>query len=188
MLANINAFPCISNLDYNKTTESKTVTKLILRPSEIAFKFEIIKLSLLCSLFFALSTVLFLYLLHIHLSPVLRIIIITTMSLVILVFAYLIKVGANARRLCRRYEITQEQVITYDGITSCKQYISNLKGMIGMELTETFLGKRFNYGTIILKFLGGSEVVISNIDFPERYIPKITEIVSKGITALDVEE
>lgn len=93
--------------------------------------------------------------------------------------------GAHSRARCRRYEITQEQVITYDGISKCNQYISNLKGMIGMELTESFLGRYFDYGTITLKFLGGTEVPISNIDHPEIYIQKITELTTKGFTSLD---
>jgi len=90
--------------------------------------------------------------------------------------------GSKSQFNCRRYEITQDTVITFDGIVSCKQRVNNMKGMIGMELDEDSIGKMFNYGTITLKFLGGAEVRIVDIDNPEIYIPKITEIVNKGST------
>ena len=56
--------------------------------------------------------------------------------------------------------------------------------MVGMELDENTIGRMFNYGTITLKFLGGGEVQMVDIDNPELYIPKITEIVNKGSTTL----
>lgn len=165
-------------------TEENKVTKITLVPSPKALKVQVVGSALFLTVFFIFIVVIFGFTISGFFDFLSKLIIYLLIVMLYGASIFFALNGTKAKFKCRRYEITQDTVITYDGIFSCKQRVNNMKGMVGMELDESTIGKMFHYGTITLKFLGGAEVNIINIDNPEMYIPKITEIVNKGSTAL----
>jgi len=61
--------------------------------------------------------------------------------------------------------------------SNCVSY--ELKGMTSMEVHQTALGKKFNYGNLIVRFMGGGSLLMKDIPAPEILIVKIRELISK---------
>jgi len=67
-----------------------------------------------------------------------------------------------------------------DGILGSRERIHNLKGATHMQLYQDPIAKHFNYGTITIFFLGGSEVNLTNIRNPHIRLTHIQSLLDKG--------
>gem|GEM_PF-1868255 len=76
--------------------------------------------------------------------------------------------------------MNKDRVIVIDGILGSRERIHNLKGATNMQLSQGLFGKHFNYGTIIIYFMGGNEVHLTDIQFPYHYLKQIQSLMDKG--------
>lgn len=80
----------------------------------------------------------------------------------------------------KEYIFTQDTVTIIDGLMNVRRRSNNLKGMVGADITQTYIAKKFNYGTITINFMGGGSLRIRNIHQPVQHLTNVHRLINDG--------
>lgn len=109
-----------------------------------------------------------------------------------LAFFSLILVGSfiiNKRVwVSKEYILTPETVTIADGSWGSKYRSFSLKGLTNTRLAQSLVGKKLNYGTITLYFLGGNSVNLTNISDPIKHLDDVNSLLYKGYIETEDDE
>jgi len=156
--------------------------KLVIKQSDKALLVETGTLYFLLIVFLLLALIIFSLIVPL-ISPIVSVYVIVFVFFLIITLALLL-----ALMICvfskkywnkREYVITPETIMDCEGMFSSNCVSYELKGMTSMEVHQTALGKKFNYGNLIVRFMGGGSLLMKDIPAPEILIVKIRELISK---------
>jgi len=170
------------------SVETNKVQEIHIKQSPKSLSLELVNLCFPITLLLAIFIVFFAFfipkLFPLYLSVIL-------IFLLLLLFTGLLFVSATTCKMRWRgksYIITPDQIVIVDGVWSKRHRASNLKGMVGMTLEQTFMAKMLGFGTVSVKFMGGGELNIRNIDEPETVMNYISEMARNGFVTRTVSD
>ena len=157
--------------------------KIVIKQSSKALLVETGTLYFLLAVFLLLALIIFSLIVPL-ITPIVSVyVIIFILFLIIslaILLALMIAIFSKKFWNMREYIVTPQNIMDCEGLfgSNCISY--ELKGMTSMEVHQTPLGKKFNYGNLIIKFMGGSAFLMKNVPAPELLLHKIRRLISSG--------
>ena len=162
--------------------------KLVIKQSSKALLVETGILYFLLSVFLSLALIIFSLIVPL-ITPAVSIYVIIFIFFLIITLALLLAliIGVFSKKYWnkREYVITPETIMDCEGMFSSNCVSYELKGMTSMEVHQTALGKKFNYGNLIVRFMGGGSLLMKDVSEPEILILKIRELIRKKEVEVD---
>jgi hypothetical protein len=80
----------------------------------------------------------------------------------------------------KEYVVTHETVTELDSSRGMTYRSFEMKGLVALDIYQSWIAKKLKFGTITLRFMGGSHIQLNNIPTPEKYAVQIHKLVTKG--------